>query len=117
MSEIKRIVTSPKRGRVAVFNGVLYIGGQGADDRTADIRGQTSQTLAKLDKLLTDAGISKSRLLSVQIWMKDITRDFAVMNEVWDGWVDVNDAPARATAECKLAVDDALIEIIATAAA
>ena len=55
-------------------------------------------------------------MLSVQIWLKDIERDFAGMNEVWDAWVPKGAAPARATGESKLAHPDLLVEILVTAA-
>ncbi len=48
-----------------------------AAERSGDIRDQTRQALEKLDKVLADAGTDKSRLLSAQIWLKDIARDFA----------------------------------------
>jgi enamine deaminase RidA (YjgF/YER057c/UK114 family) len=50
-----------------VYNGIVFVGGQTADDRSQDIRGQTKLTLAKTEKFLADAGTDKSRLLSVQI--------------------------------------------------
>jgi enamine deaminase RidA (YjgF/YER057c/UK114 family) len=115
VSDIVRIVTNPRRGRALIYNGVLYVGGQAADDRRLDARGQTAQALAKLDKVLAEAGTDKSRLLTAQIWLKDIA-DFAAMNDAWDAWVDVATAPARATAQCELAAPDALVEIIVTAA-
>lgn len=116
MDEVVRIVTNARRGRAAVFNGTLYVGGQAADDHTLDILGQTREALAKLEGVLNDAGSGKDRLLTVQIWLKDISRDFAGMNTIWDEWIDTKSAPARATAQCELGAPDALIEIIAIAA-
>jgi enamine deaminase RidA (YjgF/YER057c/UK114 family) len=116
MSDIVRIVMNARRGRAAVFGGIVFLGGQAADDRKLDIRGQTDQALAKLEKVLTTAGSDKRHLLSVQIWLKDIQRDFAGLNEVWDAWIDADTAPARATAQCEMGAPDVLVEIIATAA-
>lgn len=112
MSNIVRIETNPRRGRAVVYNGMAFVGGQAADDRSQDIRGQTRQTLAKIEKVLADAGSDKSRLLSAQIWIKDIAKDFAGMNEIWDAWVPPNAAPARATAQCEMGAPDVLVEII-----
>lgn len=117
MSPITRIVTNPRRGRAVVHNGVVFTGGVTADDRDQDIRGQTRQALAKIDKVLAEAGSDKRRMLNVQIWIKDIARDFAGMNEVWDAWVDPAEAPARATAQCEMGAPSVLVEIIVTAAA
>lgn len=116
MNDIVRITTNPRLSRAVIYNGVVYLAGAAADDRSQDIGGQTTQVLAKIDTLLADAGADKSRLLSVQIWLKDIARDFAGMNAVWDGWTAPGAAPARATAQCEMGAPDVLVEIIATAA-
>lgn len=116
MSEIVRLVTNPRRGRAAIFGGFVFIGGQAADDRSLDVRGQTEQALAKLDRVLAAAGSDKRHLLSVQIWLKDIQRDFGGMNEAWDAWIDESEAPARATAQCEMGAPDVLVEIIVIAA-
>ena len=116
MSEIVRLVTNARRGRAAIFGGVVFIGGQAADDRDLDIRGQTEQALAKLEKVLSAAGSDKHHLLSVQIWLKNIGRDFDGMNDAWDAWIDPQTAPARATCQCEMGASDVLVEIIATAA-
>lgn len=117
MNDIVRIRTNARRGRAVIHDGIAYIGGQAADDREQDIRGQTTQTLVKLDAVLASVGSDRSRLLSVQIWLKDIARDFAGLNEVWDAWIDEADTPARATAQCEMGAPDVLVEIIAIAAA
>lgn len=116
MSEIERIATDRRRSRAVVYNGIVFVGGQTADDRKQDIRGQTQQTLAKIEKFLAEAGTDKSRLLTAQIWIKDLQRDFAGMNEVWDAWTAPGAAPTRATAQCELGAPDILVEIIVTAA-
>jgi enamine deaminase RidA (YjgF/YER057c/UK114 family) len=116
MSNIVRIATDTRRSRAVVYNGIVFVGGQTADDRSQDIRGQTKQTLAKIEKFLADAGTDKSRLLSAQIWIKDIAKDFAGMNEIWDAWTAPNAAPTRATAQCEMGAPNVLVEIIVTAA-
>lgn len=115
MSDIVRIVTNPRRGRAVAYNGVIYLGGQTASRKDDDIRGQTQQALAKIDEALDKAGTTRSRLLTAQIWLRDISRDFAGFNEVWDAWVDPVHAPTRATAQCAMAHPETLIEIIVTA--
>lgn len=117
MKEIVRIATDPRRSRAVVYNGMVFVGGQTADDRSQDIRGQTRQTLAKIEKFLAEAGTDKSRLLTAQIWIKDLARDFSGMNEVWDAWTAPGAAPTRATAQCEMGAPDVLVEIIVTAAA
>lgn len=116
MKEIRRHATTSRRSSAVVYNGMVFVGGQTAEDRTLDIRGQTRQVLAKIDKLLAEAGTNKSRLLSAQIWLKDITHDFAGMNEIWDAWTAPGNAPTRATVQCTLGLPEILIEVIVTAA-
>ncbi|HUP07983.1 MAG TPA: RidA family protein [Caldimonas sp.] len=116
MAGITRIATDKRRSRAVVYNGMVFVGGQTADDRSQDIRGQTLQTLAKIDKFLAEAGTDKSRLLTAQIWIKDLERDFAAMNEIWDAWTSPGAAPTRATAQCEMGAPDVLVEVIVTAA-
>jgi len=116
MSNITRIASNARMSRAVIYNGMIFLAGVVAEDRGQDIRGQTAQALAKIDKVLADAGADKSRLLSVQIWLKDIARDFGGMNEIWDGWTAPDAAPARATAQCDMGAPDVLVEITVTAA-
>jgi enamine deaminase RidA (YjgF/YER057c/UK114 family) len=116
MSAIKRIATDKRRSRAVAYNGMVLVGGQTADDHTQDIAGQTRQSLAKVEKFLAEAGTDKSNLLTAQIWLKNIGRDFAGMNEVWDSWTTSGNAPTRATAQCEMSASDVLVEIIFTAA-
>lgn len=116
MTDITRIDTTARSSRVVIYNGMVFVGGQAADDRTQDIQGQTRQALAKIDGFLAKAGTDKSRLLTAQIWLQDIARDFAPMNEVWNGWTAPGAAPTRATAQCEMGAPDVLVEIIVTAA-
>jgi enamine deaminase RidA (YjgF/YER057c/UK114 family) len=116
MNNIERIESNTRASRAVVYNGMVFLAGATADDRSQDIRGQTQQTLAKIEKFLAAVGTDKSRLLSAQIWLKDIAKDFAGMNEIWDSWTAPNAAPTRATAQCEMAAPDVLVEIIVTAA-
>lgn len=116
MNTITRIETDPRRSRAVVYNGTVFVGGMTADDRSLDIAGQTRQTLEKIEGYLAKAGTDKSRLLTAQIWIKDLDRDFAAMNEVWNAWTAPDAAPTRATAQCDMGAPDILVEIIVTAA-
>jgi enamine deaminase RidA (YjgF/YER057c/UK114 family) len=116
MSEIVRIETNARSSRVVIYNGVVYIGGMTPPDDSGDIKDQTCQTLERIEKYLALAGTDKSRLLTAQIWLKDIARDFQAMNEVWNAWTAAHASPTRATAQCELADPDLLIEILVTAA-
>lgn len=116
MPDIPRLETNARLSRAVIHNNMVFLAGQTADDRRQGIRDQTAQVLAKIDRLLAAAGTDRSRLLSVQIWLKDIGRDFGGMNEVWDAWTAPGAAPARATAQCEMGAPDVLVEIIVMAA-
>ncbi|NBS64595.1 MAG: RidA family protein [Betaproteobacteria bacterium] len=115
MSDIKRINVGKRMSDVAIHNGVVYLAGQVADDTSKDVKGQTAQVLATIDRLLADAGSDKTRMLQVQIFLSDIA-NFPAMNEVWDAWVPQGHTPPRATIESRLATPAYLVEIKVIAA-
>ena len=117
MTTIQRFQSNARMSGVVSYGGLLYLAGQVPADLTAGIEEQTRQVLEKIDALLALAGSDKNKLLSAQIWLKNIDRDFAVMNTVWDAWLPNDGAPARATVQADLANPDVLVEIMVTAAA
>ena len=116
MSDIQRFHVGVRLSEMAVHNGTVYLAGQVPDDPTKDIAGQTAEVLANIDKLLTEAGTNKSRILMAQIFLADLA-DFPAMNAVWDAWVVAGQTPPRATVQAKLARPEWLIEVVVTAAA
>ena len=112
---VKRINAGPRMSSAVVHGDTVYLGGPTADDTKADVKGQTAQILAKIDKFLAEAGTDKSKILSANIWLTDITT-WSQMNEVWDKWVAPGQAPARATVEAKLANPALKVEIMIQAA-
>ncbi|WP_210526819.1 RidA family protein [Rubellimicrobium arenae] len=114
MTDIRRIGPGPRMSEAVVFNGIVYLAGQIAEGAT--VTEQTRGVLAEVDRLLAEAGTSKARILTTQIWLSDIGT-FGEMNAVWDEWVDRDNPPARWTGEAKLATPDYKVEIIVTAAA
>jgi len=116
MTTLQRFDVGDRLSEMALHNGTVYLAGQVPDDASQDIRGQTAQVLAMIDRLLARAGSDKSRLLMVQIFLPDLT-DFDGMNAVWDAWVAPGHAPPRATVQARLARPEWKIEVVATAAA
>jgi enamine deaminase RidA (YjgF/YER057c/UK114 family) len=112
---VQRYETGTRMSEMTVGHGLCFLAGQVADDATADIKGQTQQILADIDRLLALAASDKTKILRAEIFLADIA-DFAAMNEVWDGWVSPGFTPARATVEAKLAKPEWKIEIVITAA-
>ena len=116
MNSIQRIDSNPRLSRVVVHNGVAWLSGIVAADCSQDVRGQTRQVLQRLEELLAEVGSDKSRLLSAQIWMKDMLSDFSAMNEQWSAWLAPGETPARATAQVTFDDADIRLELIVTAA-
>lgn len=112
---LRRFHVGDRMSEMTIHNGTVYLAGQVAGDGTQDIRGQTEQVLAAIDKLLTEAGTDKAHILRCQIFIKDLA-DFAAMNEVWEDWVAPGDAPPRATVQAHLARPEWKIEMVVTAA-
>ncbi|RDE18950.1 RidA family protein [Motiliproteus coralliicola] len=112
---IDRIETGTRMSRVVIHNQTAYLCGQVAKDESADIAGQTTTTLEKVEALLADIGSSKEKILSVTIYVADMA-DFAAMNSVWDAWVAPGHAPARACVEAKMARPELKVEMSVIAA-
>jgi enamine deaminase RidA (YjgF/YER057c/UK114 family) len=96
-------------------SGTVYLAGQVAADRNADITGQTRQVLAQIDALLAESHSDKSKILSATIYLPDMA-DFGALNAVWEQWVVPGHTPARATVEAKLAAPEIKVEIQIVAA-
>ena len=115
MTAIVRIDQNARRSRASVYGDLVFLAGQVADDKDGDIAEQTREALAKVDDMLARAGTDKSRLLSVQIWLKTMD-DFAAMNAVYDAWVVPGDTPTRCCGKVELADPAYRIEIVGIAA-
>ncbi len=112
---LRRIHVGDRMSEITIFNGIVYLAGQVAADANQGIRGQTTQVLAQIDKLLGEAGSDRAHILRAQIYLVDMA-DFDAMNDVWDDWVAPGDAPPRATVQANLARPGWKIEIVVTAA-
>lgn len=100
-------------------NDTLYISGQlpfQADGslNTGDISEQTEIVMAHIDKLLTDAGLTKKNLVKLTIWLVDAA-DFAGFNKAYSEYLG-DHRPARSTVRCDLVLPGAKVEIEAIAA-
>jgi enamine deaminase RidA (YjgF/YER057c/UK114 family) len=114
VTTVRRIDPGPYLSRAVVAGDFVFLAGLTAEDRDADVAGQTAQILGKVDHYLAEAGTDKSRVVSAQIWLRDIAT-WSEMNKVWTGWIDKANPPARATVEAKLAHERILVEIMVTA--
>lgn len=114
---IQHVHSNQRMSKIVRHAGLIYLCGQtssGSD--AADIEGQTSEVLSRIDGLLEEAGTHKSRLLSVIIHLKSMD-DFASMNVCWEKWLEGYAPPARTTVQALLASPALLVEMTVIAAA
>lgn len=98
-----------------VVGNLVFIAGHTAEKSLGQSVGsQTREVLALLEQTLVRSGSDKQNLAFVQIFLADISK-IDEMNAVWDVWVPVGAAPARATVEARLAHSDYQIEVTAIA--
>ena len=116
MSEsIKRHHPGASLSRLVEFGNLVFVAGTTADNRAANCKAQTEEVLKKIDKLLDEAGSSKSKILWANVWVNDM-REKDQMDAAWQAWVDPNNKPARATVESRLGSPDTRVEIMMIAA-
>lgn len=111
---IIRLDQNHRRSRAVIANGMVFLAGQVADDKSGDIASQAREALAKVDALLTEAGTDRRRTLTAQIWLADMA-DFDGFNAVWDAWVAPGETPTRCCGEVRLADPGYRVEIVISA--
>jgi len=114
--QIVRIGTesNPNMSSAVVHKGIVTTMGV-IDLKGATVEEQTQNILDVIDGLLKEAKTDKSKLLTANIWLKDIASDFAKMNAVWVKWIDADNKPIRACVGADLAFPSLLVEIQVTA--
>lgn len=114
--DLQRLHVGPRLSEVAIFNNVAYLAGQVPEATVdQDIGAQTAEVLGMVERLLAEAGSDKSRILSCQIFLKDIGQ-IGAMNAVWDAWIPAGHTPPRATVQAQLGDPRWAIEIVVTGA-
>ena len=111
---IERMHSNERASKIVKHNGTIYLSGQ-VGDADNDIQGQTTDCINKIEGLLAEAGSGTDKILQAIVWLADMD-DFAAMNEVWNAWLPVEHAPARACGESRLARKELLVEITIIAA-
>ena len=96
--------------KVVEANGLVFTAGIIPADLARDVKGQTAEVLAEIDRLLALCGTDKSKVVSATIWLNDI-RHREAMNEAWTAWTGGKNAPVRACVEAKLIDPRMLVEI------
>ncbi|WP_434931044.1 RidA family protein [Shewanella sp. HL-SH5] len=112
---INRIDVNQRMSSIVIHNKTVYLCGQVATDKFADITTQTHTMLAEVDALLVQAGSQRDHILSATIYLKDM-QDYDAMNHVWDNWLPKGHAPARACVQAAIAEPEYLVEVSVIAA-
>lgn len=114
MPEIRRLGTASRWSDVVIHQGVAQWV-EVAEDSSADVRGQAEQVLRQIDATLVQVGSSRTRILSVLIYLHDLA-DAPALNAAWDEWVPQGHAPIRACVQAGLA-PPYKVEMVISAAA
>jgi enamine deaminase RidA (YjgF/YER057c/UK114 family) len=112
--QIQRHGTTRRYSDSVVHNGTVYLV-EVPSNLDDDITAQTTNLLASLERLLSQAGSDKSCLLMVTIYLADMA-DYDAMNAVWDNWLAEGSAPSRACVQARLANPKYRVEMALTAA-
>lgn len=112
--KINRYDSGPFFSKLVVTDTTVYTAGLVADDLSVGVKEQTKQVLKAIGDYLSQGGTDKSKLLTANVWLKDIG-DFSQFNEAWLEWIDTNNLPVRATVEAKMGNPKVLVEIMVTA--
>ena len=114
MSEIIRhFAPGSTRARAVVHDGRVYTVAT-SPVKSKSMEEQTREALKQIDARLAEAGTDKSRLLSVSVFITDMSKK-AEMNKAWDAWVDPANPPQRACMCVQLEGDD-MVEMVIVAA-
>lgn len=109
--QITRHESSEIYSKVVDANGFVFTAGIIPTDLSRDVKGQTEEVLAEIDRLLALCGTSKKNVVSATIWLNDI-RHREAMNEAWKSWLGGGkETPVRACVEAKLVDPRMLVEI------
>ncbi len=99
---------------------LLFVSGQiGLDQQTgtlmnADVETETRQALNNLSAILRTAGFDSSDVVSTTVYLRDIA-DYPKMNNIYGGYFQDKNYPARSTVQVAALPRDARVEISAIA--
>ena len=104
----------PLISKAVAYGGIVSLCGV-TPEPVGDITAQTRQVLERIDRLLAAAGTDKSKLLTAQVWLADMSL-FEAHNAAWNAWVDPRNPPVRVCVRAELWQPQMLVEIMVTAA-
>jgi len=78
---------------------------------SGNIKQQTEQSLNNIKFLLELSGSSMEAIVKVNIYMRDVEKDFRDMNEIYKDYFVAGEEPARVTVQATSPLDGIDIEI------
>lgn len=113
--EVQRLGTTARYSDSVRHQSVVYTV-EVPTSETADIRTQTAEVLAGLERLLLAAGSDRAHILMATVYLVDMG-DYDAFNALWDAWLPTGRAPARACVQvAALARPGWRVEVALTAA-
>jgi enamine deaminase RidA (YjgF/YER057c/UK114 family) len=100
------------RCRAIVHGGYVHLV-EISPEKSPSLYRQAKLAFEAVDKTLIEAGSHKSKILTVTVFITDMSRK-EEMNRAWDEWVDMSNIPMRACFSTELLNND-LIEVLVTA--
>eukprot|EP00884_Botryococcus_braunii_P008657 jgi/Botrbrau1/17793/Bobra.0127s0043.1 len=81
-----------KQCNVYSYGGVVYLSCQASDQlsgvQRATYAGQAMDILRQVEQLLAQSSSSKSNLIKVQVFLRDMERGYRDFRDIWNDWVD-----------------------------
>jgi enamine deaminase RidA (YjgF/YER057c/UK114 family) len=114
-NDIKRFHGNQRMSQIVISNGNVHLSGQVPTTTGASVTEQATEILTRIESLLAEAGVDKTRLVSANIWLTD-PKHFAEFNAVWDAWVVEGHAPTRACVQALLMRPGIDVEVAVVAA-
>lgn len=81
---IERIDANNRLSSAVLFRDLVFLSGQVPNTLEGDFALQTKEVLQKIDVLLAKSASDRSHILSAQIWIKNMEKDFNTFNELWE---------------------------------
>jgi len=103
-----------KLGNFLFVSGQIGLNQQTGMIENKDAETETRQALDNLMKILQNAGFDSNDVVSTTVYLKDIV-DYPKMNDIYGGYFQAGNYPARSTVQVTALPRDARVEISAIA--
>lgn len=111
---ITRFEENQRLSMACARDGLLYLSGMVGDPEFSDFDANAESLLKLLDELLEKYGSDRSHMVSVRVYLRDITR-FSDFNRIYEKWLEEAPKPARTCIGAQLADERWQVEMEVTA--